>query len=244
MKTIEFISDDSDEEKEVVKVEIEEIKPKPHKQKRQIAITPDPPPPPPFIKKKPMNYTKIIVCVLLFMLYTHGIYSLVAYHYTLAQNQYKSSIVYPLNLKQHNTKSLTYNDNIDVKIPKHVIFNQLRLHLTLHPYYIVLCMHHLKIPSKFQYNRLCVLYNSGRNEFIYMENPLLIGKSTGQTTKKYIQKSISCTNETNTKRYQNVVLEWTSEYSNANIYSVFKNRESIALQMALDEFEGDIHCKH
>jgi hypothetical protein len=72
-----------------------------------------------------------------------------------------------------------------------------------------------------------------------MIEPRLIGSA--RATRRYTENSVSCPAPYTKERYDQVVVEWTS-LRNQTLYSVFNMNDSVALQLALDELNGNKHC--
>jgi hypothetical protein len=170
----------------------------------------------------------ILTCIL--GLYITDIYWILSYQY---KHQQGEQIIYPL-------RNGTFNTTTAVATAHETVFNQLRLNLLQRPRFIVLCMHHLKLPTIATiYYPLCTLYNKKRSEFIHMIEPRLIGST--RATRLYTENSVSCPTSYTKERYDQVVIEWTS-LRNQTLYSVFNMNDSVALQLALDELKGNKHC--
>jgi len=145
-------------------------------------------------------------------------------------------VLYPLYLEQHDTTSVNYQQEFVVMKR---IESQLKAHLIQNLDYAVLCMHHLKLPIP--YFKLCVLFNSARNEFITMLNPKIVGGSSSKTT--YNEHSVSCGKDSfvSTERISRVMVEW-EEPDKQTLYSLFDASMSVMLQIAIDEQNGEIKC--
>lgn len=232
----EFVNDDDQEQEETLpltikfpeKTIVEENIPKVLKKQK---------------KKKPIKsprgttpwfFSAIVIAILL--LYIHAIYNVVDFHYESKYNYYKNQIVYPLRIDcGYNTTSKIASKSRHLD----TILKQLELHLLQNPEYIVLCSHHLQLPVEFE--ATCVVYNNRRSEFIHMLNPFIIGNSRQQ--KQFLESSVSCHNDTMARRYEQVIVEWRSPHTGYDLYSVFDKKESVALQLALDELKGNKHCQ-
>ena len=196
---------------------------------------------PPVSKEPPsspsLDWKGIVIAVLL-LLYAHAIYNVVQYHYRSQRLYYDQQIIYPLRLQRgYNTTSVKLSPKEAQSRTLETLFAQLQLHLSHNPEYIVLCTHHLFLPASLgPYVRACTLYNNKRGEYINMVNPYIIGNS--RQTKTYREQSVLHANDTLRERYLQIVLEWYNHHVGTDIYSVFAERESIALQLVLDEFAG------
>lgn len=95
----------------------------------------------------------------------------------------------------------------------------------------VICLHHIDIPQP-RY-RICLL------ERIYLlVNPIV--KQEGFLM-DITEHSVSCVKETTKKRFQCVDMEWI-DGSHHHLRGNFCGDTAIALQMMMDEFNGNKHC--
>ena len=122
------------------------------------------------------------------------------------------------------------NPSIPVKWPH-------QLHATIGPkledllrFHYILCMHHLEeVVEPYQF---CAVRHK---QTYFMSNPRIIG---GSATKKLYQQQSVCNNEGDvTERHDEVFVQW-DDLSGNSIYLLFQGNESIAIQLAIDEF----HC--
>jgi hypothetical protein len=148
-----------------------------------------------------------------------------------------SVITYPLLQEPHNTTSVAFTGN-ETQFPLETMAAELRLHLALHPRYLVLCSHHLLLPDEYEYYQLCVLRTPHRNEYITMINPRIIGQSEEKSL--FAENSVACSSAVNNTRAERIVVEWTDAEN--RIYSLLDRRSSVAMQLVLDELIGDQHC--
>ena len=103
--------------------------------------------------------------------------------------------------------------------------------------FAVLCMHHVTgIRNPY---RACSVHNQKANQIYFMLNPKIIGGSSQKT--KYREHSIACNATGMNLRHNTVIVEWETPSSNT-LYALFKDDQSIALQLAINEFDGNIHC--
>jgi hypothetical protein len=93
----------------------------------------------------------------------------------------------------------------------------------------LVCMHHLQHSQPLY--RICCLRN--RRDYYMMINPRLIGHS--KNVSSYIENSIAYAQPVTRQRYDRVSIEWDDD-----IYAIFKSEQSLLLQMALDEFKGEM----
>jgi phosphatidylglycerophosphatase A len=121
------------------------------------------------------------------------------------------------------------NPSLPVKWPH-------QLHATIGPkledllrFHYILCMHHLEeVVEPYQF---CAVRNK---QTYFMTNPRIIG---GSATKKLYQQQSVCNNEGGTlERHDEVFVQW-DDLSGNSIYLLFQGNESIAIQLAIDEFQ-------
>jgi hypothetical protein len=140
---------------------------------------------------------------------------------------------YPLGPPRKLSKITTNrtNPSLLIKFPH-------QLHATIGPkledllrFHYILCMHHLEeVEQPYQF---CAVKN---RQTYFMSNPKIIGGSA--TKKLYQQQSVCGGGEiTTTERHDEVFVQW-EDLSGNSIYLLFQGNESIAIQLAIDEF----HC--
>jgi hypothetical protein len=149
---------------------------------------------------------------------------------------------------------ITYNDELegDLIIPTHRKLSKItknrtnpsipvddprRLQATVGPkledllqFHYIVCMHHLEeVVEPFQF---CAVRN---RQTYFMSNPRIIGGSA--TKKLYHQQTVCDGNEGGipVERHDEVFVQW-DDLSGNSIYLLFQGNESIAVQMAIDEF--------
>jgi hypothetical protein len=130
----------------------------------------------------------------------------------------------------HNTTSLVVEGRIEHNVKS--IFQILRTKTSLAT--PVVCMHHLNIPGP--YYRICAVYVSDFDMHLLLVNPKayeLCGKKVPGT-----EKSIACPGTTQKNRYNCVKIS----YNWGQMTGDFIDEVAMALQMVMDEFNGNEHC--
>jgi peptide deformylase len=166
-----------------------------------------------------LNLTNLLIFIFLII---HIIGPFDTIPYTIVQDKQ-----YNLVKKGSNTTSIHYNGNL-AKEYKNILLN----YYHNHP---VICLHHIDY-EEIKY-RVCLLQRT-----YLLINPTITAVTTNQKyLKDIMEHSISCKNETNKKRFQCITLHWTDEFNN-QLQSYTCGDAAIALQMMMDEFEGNKHC--
>ncbi len=133
-----------------------------------------------------------------------------------------------------NTTSTIWSPINGSWYPYSTLAKLLERHLVMSPEYIVLCMHHLDIRRPY---RGCSVKSGS---FIYfMLNPVITG-STGDIT--VYEDSVSCSELSQArKRRKSIEVRWSD--GNSELRGSFGGDVAISMQLALDEFDGNGHCR-
>jgi len=112
--------------------------------------------------------------------------------------------------------------------------------------YQCLCLHHLQYPvDSVKRVQVCAIVNDYSHQMYFMRNPRIAGFNKGSEMYEVMERSISCTdgpgNITARKRFTQVFFEWEDEKEITH-YALFRNHDAFCLQLALDEFKGNVHC--
>jgi peptide deformylase len=105
-----------------------------------------------------------------------------------------------------------------------------------------LCMHHLRAPLGGVQKRVCAIYNG--EQMYLMVNPTLAGRSNA--TDAYREHSVSCAPASvqHHKRARIIFLEWTDpSVGFTEMYARFQGLPAVCMQLALDELDGNEHCR-
>ena len=166
--------------------------------------------------------------------------------------RYKGT-AYELWTTPHNTRS----DLIDYRMAEaRRLFRVLQTvfadHLRQNTGLACLCMHHLHLDralpegkdiSHLKLYQVCGVKNRRNDQLYMLVNPKLGGGSNA--TKVYSENSVSCESDQfqSRKRRQQVFIDWIDPETSDMMYYKFKGVDAACLQLALDEFKGDAHCK-
>lgn len=132
--------------------------------------------------------------------------------------------------KGSETLSIPYINNGESKSPE-----QYRKILTQYYHdYPVICHHHLDMENP-KY-RICLME---RNYLLVNPKISIVGDQT--FIKDITENSISCNKENHKRRFQCVKMQWTDEFGH-QLEGNICGDTAIALQMTMDEFEGNKHC--
>jgi hypothetical protein len=120
---------------------------------------------------------------------------------------------------------------------------ELLLHLAREPGVPMMCMHHLRHPVNMTRVRICIIHNRENRQYLFMQNPRLIGFAKGQSLVNVRQSSIACSPiYIDKKRSPAVYMEWEDELSKTQ-YMMAKGELAFTVQLYLEEFVGDKHCQ-
>jgi len=139
----------------------------------------------------------------------------------------------PYNLikKGSDTTSMIFVNNGNGKSPQE--YKKILAHY--HHNHPIVCLHHIDIDDNHKY-RICLM------ERIYLLiNPSISITNDNKFIKDISEESISCKNETLKKRFHCVNMHWLDE-NNHQLSGNICGDTAIALQMMMDEFEGNKHC--
>lgn len=100
-------------------------------------------------------------------------------------------------------------------------------------------MHHveeMEVPY-----RACMVANRPTKQYYLLLNPQVVGHS--QRSVPLHQSSVACTKPFQSHRYETIFVQWSqTDPTQPKLYAQFDDATAIELQIALDEFEGNVHC--
>lgn len=131
-----------------------------------------------------------------------------------------------------DTKSMMWKNQTNVHKLKQVLQGLLK-----RDSFPILCMHHVA-EMDYPY-RACALANRSAKQTYFILNPKIIGHSN--QFKIMQETSIACQKPYQRERYEVIYLQWNTLHHDV-MYAQFEGEQAVAIQIALDEFLGIIHC--
>lgn len=186
-----------------------------------------------------LQLTVIIIMVLMVWVYFNFGYVSTEYHRRVQALQHVKTRYTILSGYNHVTNSITWTHALTGNktiVVREVLEDLLRSSMSD---YRVLCMHHVKEFPRSALYKACSVYNKASNQVYFMLNPIIKGGS--KEKKSYQENSIACKGSTSNLRHDSVMVEWERTVG-SKMYALFEGTDAVALQIAMDELQGNLHC--
>ena len=148
--------------------------------------------------------------------------------------KHESTVYLPFTIQKEwrETKSVFWKNQTNAHKLKQVLQRLLKRES-----FPILCMHHVA-EMDYPY-RACAVANRDAKQTYFILNPKIIGHS--QQFQMMQESSIACRKPYQRQRYEVIHLKWETLHHGV-MYAQFEGEQAVAIQMALDEFLGTVHC--
>lgn len=181
----------------------------------------------------------VVMAVMMVWVYFNFGYVSAEYHRRVQSLQHVKKRYTILKGHEHVTKSMTWTHALTGNktiVVREVLEDMLRSSMSD---FRVLCMHHVQEFPRSALYKACSVYNRLSNQVYFMLNPIIKGGS--KEKKSYKENSIACKGSTRNLRHDSVMVEW-ERVMGSKMYALFEGTDAVALQIAMDELNGNLHC--